>query len=89
MPLKQVHDPLSVHHGAGFASEFYANGKEDGCRTYPKIGIGHLDSEDNEKIIDSGEWSTTHGENRVEFMHTLKESCGYGYIYVKRRVFSI
>ncbi|MFC1539366.1 hypothetical protein ACFL6H_08075 [Candidatus Latescibacterota bacterium] len=84
MPLTQVHDPLFAHNGAGFATEFYANGREDGCKTYLKVGIGHLDSEDSNIIIDSGQWSTSHGENWIEFTHKLSESCGYGYIYIKR-----
>ena len=84
LPLNNVHDPLFPHNGAGFASEFYANGKDDGCKTHLKVGIGHLDSGDSNKIIDSGVWSVSRGENRVEFTHTVNVSCGYGYIYVKR-----
>ncbi|MFC1542222.1 hypothetical protein ACFL50_07225, partial [Candidatus Latescibacterota bacterium] len=84
LPLNQAHDPLFPHNGAGFASEFYANGRDDGCKTYLKVGIGHLDSGDSNNIIDSGVWSVSRGENRVEFTHKVKDSCGYGYIYVKK-----
>ncbi|MFC1650421.1 hypothetical protein ACFL2X_02520 [Candidatus Latescibacterota bacterium] len=84
LPLNQVHDPLFPHNGAGFASEFYANGKEDGCKTYLKVGIGHLDSGDSNIIIDSGVWTIRRGKNLVEFIHSLEESCGYGYIYLKK-----
>jgi hypothetical protein len=84
LPLNSVHDPLFPHNGAGLASEFFANGKDDGCETYLKVGIGHLDSGDSEKIVDSGVWAVSRGENWIEFTHTVNVSCGYGYIYVKR-----
>ena len=84
MPLKQDHDPEFAHHGAGFATEFFENGRDSGCKTFLKIGIGHLDSEDKNRIVDSRKWETLYGKNWVEFTHKLKDSCGYGYIYIKR-----
>ena len=84
LPLKQVHHPDSTHHGAGFATEFYETGRDSGCNTVMKIGIGHLDAKDINKIIDSGIWKTSYGKNWVEFTHKLKNSCGFSYFYIKR-----
>ncbi|MFC1651470.1 hypothetical protein ACFL2X_07855 [Candidatus Latescibacterota bacterium] len=61
--------------------------------TFMKIGVGNLEKplDNNEyhfstqyKIIDSGKWETSYGEDWVEFTHTLEDPYGFAYIYRKR-----
>ncbi len=61
--------------------------------TFMKIAVGNLEKTDGEKpyhfsapyrLVDPGEWKTRRGKTWVEFVHTLRDDHGFGYIYSKR-----
>lgn len=59
--------------------------------TFVRIGVGAVRRPDmapyqlfkTYDIVDGGKWTTKPGKDRVEFIHELKDTNGYGYIYKK------
>jgi len=61
--------------------------------TFVKIGSGILRKPNDGaeyafykeyELVKTGEWQVSHGENWIEFIHTLTDTHGLGYIYRKR-----
>ena len=84
LPLRQDHDPEKSDNAAGLPDQFQ-NGppRMEDEKTIMIIGVGNLDGA-TRKIVDSGRWRTTSGQNWIEFTHTLRNDYGYGYTYMKR-----
>ena len=59
--------------------------------TFVRIGIGAVRKQNDEayrrfdtyEIVDPGKWTTNKWSNRIEFIHELKDTNGYAYVYRK------
>ncbi len=93
---RKKHNPLAHDHGIGIPEEFDMDsppGYDEAApgETFIKIGVGHLTKAKagkyrfNERYeLAAAPWRTTVGKDRVEYVQTLSDKRGWGYVYTKR-----
>jgi hypothetical protein len=84
-----VEEFLSGDEKNGYGAVGYAEAAPGA--TFVRIGVGVLrrpaDTSLNrfgyQDIVDPGTWTTTVGPDRITYVHTLKDTTGYAYVYTK------
>jgi hypothetical protein len=96
-PWFERHDPMIHDAIAGPVEEFltgdsalgYAEAKPG--ESFVRIGVGAVRKPDEPayrrfatyEIVDPGEWTVRKGSNQIEFVHELRGTAGYAYVYRK------
>jgi hypothetical protein len=89
----KLHDAIT-----GPVEEFLTNGSGLGYdearagENFVRIGVGAVRKPDEPAyrrfgtydIVDPGKWGTRQGAGWIEFVHELRDTAGYGYVYTKR-----
>jgi hypothetical protein len=93
----QRYDPKINDAIAGPVEEFLTNGAGLGYdeakpgESFVRIGVGAVGKPDEPRyrqfatydIVDPGTWTVRRGSDWIEFVHTLKDTAGYAYVYTK------
>ncbi|MEJ7606821.1 MAG: hypothetical protein WKF37_11270 [Bryobacteraceae bacterium] len=97
----EKHDPLVHDAITGPVDVFDPTGAGLGYQeakpgdSFLRIGVGLLEKPDESafrssytyKLVDSGKWTVTKGNNWIEFVQTVPNRTGYAYLYRKRITF--
>ena len=96
-PWFERHDPKIHDAITGPVEEFLSNDAGLGYaeakpgESFVRIGVGAVRKPDEPayrrfatyEIVDPGEWTVRKGSNRIEFVHELRGTAGYAYVYRK------
>ena len=96
-PWFERHDPKIHDAITGPVEEFLTNDAGLGYaeakpgESFVRIGVGAVRKPDEPayrrfatyEIVDPGEWTVRKGSNRIEFVHELRGTAGYAYVYRK------
>jgi hypothetical protein len=90
----QRHDPKNHDAITGPVEEFTGLGYDEAKpgESFVRIGVGAVRKPDEPKyrqfstyeIVDPGKWTINRGSDWIEFVHELRDTAGYAYVYRKK-----